>query len=264
MTIENKIKFLWDCSRSLVADKQTHKLLKSNYMNNCRNISKTTLQIPREKFAVSQMCPFCSSFWSESEFSLKLNSQQVANNSKTRKLIDMLDKSKDVNFKGNLSRKQINRAKWLKKRLTNSIEINCYQCKRKSLVKMEKPENKIKETTEINTQFQNTDNLKDQIKKPKKKKIKCERSGLKIPHENKPIISTPLTKSETFQSKPLGKIVNQKSPHGQQTSKVIKNNKVVSKTQKQNSVLQLATLLKNQSSSSAKNLAQKRLEALLK
>lgn len=271
--------------------------------NMCRTFVKNAVQIPKEKFATTQMCSGCGCFWSESEFKMKLKSQHVRMKGKTKRLIEKLNKSKEPGQKSLLSGKQRIRAKWLQKRVTQRLEIMCDQCHHKSIIKMEKPKRRKQKKpadADADDGVMNVNQLEDEevvaiedetkVKVKKKKKNKNKSAGLKLPldvqvnkQENQ-IISKPKTPQKTTLA-PLS--ATQKTPkqeqHIKQSAKEKKqkkksttastpttaasshgSNKGVSKTKQQNSLLQLAALLKQNSSSDSKNATQKRLESLLK
>ncbi|XP_065369601.1 uncharacterized protein LOC135961890 [Calliphora vicina] len=251
MSIENKIELLWNSANTLQVDFQTHKMLKSYYINTCRKLARNNLQIPKEKFATSHMCPYCGCFWNDSTYGLKLISKQFNNNSKTKKLIEKLEQVKGSTGKV-LNKKQKNRAKWLMKKNSHNLAISCYQCKRKSLLKLENP--KLKTRQQLVQEKSQTEKETPAFESGKKllsHHQQKNKNGSNL--ENN--ISTPLpSKSKKEISKTKNKkVANNNAP-----------NKVVSKTQKQNSLLQLAALLQKQTKDDKKNSAQKRLESFLK
>ncbi|XP_005179021.1 uncharacterized protein LOC101893795 [Musca domestica] len=297
---ESKASLFWNCSTALKPETHVHKLLKSYYMNMCRKLVRNTIQIPKEKFASTQMCSHCGLFWSESEFRMKLKSQHVTVKGKTKRLIEKLQKSKEPDQKDLLTGKQRKRAKWLQKRATQHIEIKCDQCQHKSIVKLDKPKKKAKKVDDVADVQQEAIALDEngpKSKPKKKKKNKDKVAGLKIPldkQQEKPLQQQNTNKPKTPQKeKPptmtspcpaptaqtpkvaqqltqTNKTKKKKKPSNATTTPKASNNnsnkvqKVVSKTQQQNSLLQLAALLKNNSSNSGKNSTQNRLEALLK
>lgn len=257
----------------------------------CRKLVRNTIQIPKEKFASTQMCSHCGLFWSESEFRMKLKSQHVTVKGKTKRLIEKLQKSKEPDQKDLLTGKQRKRAKWLQKRATQHIEIKCDQCQHKSIVKLDKPKKKAKKVDDVADAQEEVIVIEGNGTKPKakkKKKNKDKVAGLKIPldkKQDKPLQQQNANKQKTPQKeKPptaqtpkvtqqltqTNKTKKKKKPSNATTTPKASNNnnnkvqKVVSKTQQQNSLLQLAALLKNNSSNSGKNSTQNRLEALLK
>ncbi|XP_013098836.1 uncharacterized protein LOC106081444 isoform X2 [Stomoxys calcitrans] len=262
------------------------------HRNMCRKFARNSVQIPKEKFASSQMCSYCGCFWNESEFQMRLKSKHVTMKAKTKRLIEQLNRSNKED--GQLSGKQRKRAKWLQKRATQYMEMKCEQCGHKSKIKMEKPKKKSKATAaESNSKANNSaaeqedviaieEDIKTKTTK-KKKKNKNKLAGLKLPLEGKQdkqqthkpnIIKTPpqnpmpLPIAKTQAPKTITpNLQSQKSKKKKKTSSNITPtiSKTVSKTQQQNSLLQLAALLKQSSSSSdGKSSTQKRLESLLK
>ncbi|XP_073847592.1 uncharacterized protein [Musca autumnalis] len=185
---ENRASLLWNCSTALKPETHTHKLLKSYYMNMCRRYVKNTIQIPKEKFATTQMCSHCGLFWSESEFRMKLKSQHVTVKGKTKRLIEKLGKSKEPGQKALLTGKQRKRAKWLQKRATQHIEIKCDQCQHKSIVKLDKPKNKRKPLANVEEATNQEEAVvienEQKPKTKKKKKNKDKLAGLKVPLDN--------------------------------------------------------------------------------
>ncbi|XP_075164947.1 uncharacterized protein LOC142237496 [Haematobia irritans] len=284
---ENKASLFWNCSMALQPEAHTHKLLKSYYMNMCRKYIRNAVQIPKEKFAATRMCSHCGSFWSESDFKLKLKSQHITMKGKTKRLIEKLNTTKEPGQRGSLSGKQRKRAKWLQKRATQYMEIKCDLCQHISKIKMEKPKNKPKKVVdaedadvlmvEQEESLRAENDTKSKVKKKKKNKNKL--AGLKLPLEmqqdkkpenaktpQKPqqtsssVVATP--KTPTLKTQPSKS--KKKNISGNTTNPSNNANKVVSKTQQQNSLLQLAALLKKNSTSNEKTSAQKRLESLLK
>ncbi|XP_037827766.1 uncharacterized protein LOC119615850 [Lucilia sericata] len=255
MSIENKLELLWNGANTLQNDLQIHKMLKSYYINTCRKIAKNHVQIPKEKFATSQMCPHCGCFWNDSEYSLKLIPKQLKNSTKAKKLIDKLEQVQGTTGQV-LKKKQKNRAKWLKKKITNHLAINCYQCKRKSLLKMEVPKYKTrKELVSEKVQIEKEAPVLNSGKKSEKQHQQISNKGC-----NSPSTLQSKSKKEKIgnKSQNITKSKNKKQANSDTT------NKVISKTQKQNSLLQLAALLQKQSKDDSKNSAQKRLQSFLK
>ncbi|KAM7342236.1 uncharacterized protein ACRADG_009712 [Cochliomyia hominivorax] len=228
MSIENKLKLLWNNANILNSNYQTQRLLKSYYINMCRRLTKD-IQIAKEKFVPSQMCPYCGCFWNDVQFGLKLVTKRLQNSSKNKKLIDGL-KQNDYGTEKRLTKRQKNRAKWLQKKVSNHLEIKCFQCKHKSLLKME--------------------NQKQQDFINEKTECKAETPKLSLKKAN----NLKNLKKEG---------IDNKSTKGSKKN-IGLSSKKMSKTQKQNSLLQLASLLKKQSNNSRLNCVQNRLQSFLK
>uniref|UniRef100_A0A1A9VL16 Uncharacterized protein n=1 Tax=Glossina austeni TaxID=7395 RepID=A0A1A9VL16_GLOAU len=305
MSVENTVKLLWNCAAALEPKTHAHKLLKSYYINNCRSIANTKLQMPKEKFGTSQMCSHCGCFWHESEFKLKPQSQQVPVRTKALKLIAKLEETNQEHSQNVLRGKQRRRAKWLKKRITNYMKVKCELCHHTTLIKMEKPQTKKRLNKNANLPMEEEETVSDvHLKSIKKKKNKANKNaGLNIPKQHceqekqqsvkaqtvliksKPSVAATKQINETkFVSKqptvkpksnntritqsPATKANSNKKHKSKQSSKISTPPVAVqSKTQRKNSLLQLAALLKQQTTSDGTETAkstQKRLEALLK
>uniref|UniRef100_A0A1B0AXF9 Uncharacterized protein n=1 Tax=Glossina palpalis gambiensis TaxID=67801 RepID=A0A1B0AXF9_9MUSC len=307
MSVENTVKLLWDCAAALEPKTHAHKLLKSYYINNCRTIANTKLQMPKEKFGTSQMCSHCGCFWHESEFKLKPHSQQVPVTAKALKLIAKLEETNQEHYKNVLTGKQRRRAKWLKKRITNYMKVKCELCQHKTLIKMEKPQKKKRLNKNANLPIEEEETVSDvHLKSIKKKKNKANKNaGLNKPKQHfdqekhlpvktptalipsKPSVEATkqinktkfVSKQPTVKSKsnnaritqsqsPATKVNSSKKHKSKQSSKISTPPVAVqSKTQRKNSLLQLAALLKQQTTSNRTETAkstQQRLEALLK
>lgn len=197
------------------------------------------------------MCPYCGSFWNNSDYGLKLIPKQFKIRSKTKKLVENLEKSKGFSYKI-LNKKQRNRAKWLKKKVSNHLAINCFQCKHRSLLKIDN--SKLKSPRQLTGVKETSDLRKASVKNSLQKS----KSGSNAKKNEKGEIITPV-------SSKLRNIQERKS-HKKPKTKNNGNlsNKVVSKTQKQNSLLHLAALLQKQSKDSSNNTAEKRLLSFLK
>ncbi|KAL9917574.1 uncharacterized protein ACN427_000304 isoform 1-T5 [Glossina fuscipes fuscipes] len=307
MSVENTVKLLWDCAAALEPKTHAHKLLKSDYINNCRTIANTKLQMPKEKFGTSQMCSHCGCFWHESEFKLKPHSQQVPVRAKALKLIAKLEETNQEHYKNVLTGKQRRRAKWLKKRITNYMKVKCELCQHKTLIKMEKPQKKKRLNKNANLPIEEEETVSNvHLKSIKKKKNKANKNtGLNKPKQHfdqekhlpvktptvlipsKPSVEATkqinktkfVSKQPTVKSKsnnaritqsqsPATKVNSSKKHKSKQSSKISTPPVAVqSKTQRKNSLLQLAALLKQQTTSNRTETAkstQQRLEALLK
>lgn len=275
------------------------------YSNNCRSIASTKLQMPKEKFGTSQMCSHCGCFWHESEFKLKPHSQQVPVRSKALKLIAKLEETNQEHSQNVLRGKQRRRAKWLKKRITNYMKVKCELCHHTTLIKMEKPQKKKRLNTNANLPMEEEETVSDvHLKSIKKKKNKANKNaGLNIPKQHfeqekhqpaktqtvfirsKPSVAAtkqinetkfvskqptvkPKSNSTRITQSPATKANSNKKHKSKQSSKISTPPVAVqSKTQRKNSLLQLAALLKQQTTSDRTETTkstQKRLEALLK
>ncbi|XP_036331865.1 uncharacterized protein LOC118743358 [Rhagoletis pomonella] len=187
MDKENLVKHYWDCASALEPETHTHKLLKSYYMTICRKLAKSSISMPKEKFSRNMMCRHCSSKWNESDFQMKLKPQQIAHSTKARKQIEKLyDAKKSTENRRALTRKQRKRAKWLSKRVLNSVEIQCELCKHKTKLPMQKPsrkerDSKMTEVTELDEILVPETVTPAPVKnKKKKKKNKDKTAGLKL------------------------------------------------------------------------------------
>ncbi|XP_011192721.2 uncharacterized protein LOC105218685 [Zeugodacus cucurbitae] len=308
MSAESLVKHYWDCARVLEPEGHTRKLLKSYFMTKCRKLAKSTIWMPKEKFSTHTMCPRCSSKWNETNYKMFLKPQQIAYSTKARKQIEKLQEAKtSIENRRALTRKQRKRAKWLQKRVLNSVVIQCELCAHKTKIEMQKP-NK----TESNNETTDTTELEDIVPtetvaptpvnlKKKKKKNKDKTAGLKLDKsknlatknnevQNKTSVNKQVVPAATIKLQPSNKVVAKVNPTNKVAAKPTKptailsqplkakkqkqqkakpaNNttpKVQSKTQQQNSLLQLAALLKSQTAAkTGANATQKRLESLLK
>lgn len=205
------------------------------------------------------MCPHCGTFWNEGEFSLKLLPKQFKNSSKTKKLLERFKNSNNATDK-KLTKSQRNRAKWLKKKISNHMAIKCYQCKHKSLLNIEKP--KVKAPKHLTDENKSTElevtklNLENSTKKAKIRKNKSNSNQVQ---NNTKTITKPAKPEQVKTEEKSGK----KSKNKKKIN-VATPNKVISKTQKQNSLLQLAALLQKQSKNESNNSNHNRLQSFLK
>ncbi|XP_055852479.1 translation initiation factor IF-2 [Episyrphus balteatus] len=242
---EQIVKLLWNQANVLQQKNHTVQLLRSFYLTTCKKIAKHDVRLPAEKFAPSVMCPKCSSIWSESKFSLSLKPLRI-HSKKAEKLVDKLNKDQK-----SLSKKQKKRAKWLKKKICNTVEIKCEFCQTKTKQTLIRTKVKLKiEEKEPKIEIP--------IKKKKKKKSKDKSAGLKldrlIPQTKKP---------NPFATKTENKPKKQKTAQPKTQQSKAKIEKTISKTQKQNSLLQLAKMLKSQGPTSGSN-SNNQLEKLLR
>lgn len=300
MTAENKVKYYWDCARVLEPDGHTKKVLKSYFMTNCRKLAKSSICMPKEKFSQNTMCPRCCSKWSETNYKMFLNPQQITYSTKAKKQIQKLQEAKtSIEKRRALTRKQRKRAKWLQKRVMSSVIIECELCQHRTKIELNKPGKKETDSENIDTVDLDESVPPESITttpintKKKKKKTKDRTAGLKLDknknlteNNNKIQTKTGINKQEvpaaTIKPQPSNKVVAKVIPSNKaagkpnsslsqslkakkQKQKKSKPTKIQSKTQQQNSLLKLAALLKSQTvTKSAANASQKRLESLLK
>ncbi|CAD7014487.1 unnamed protein product [Ceratitis capitata] len=288
MRSESLIKHYWDCAGTLDSEHHTHKLLKSYYMTICRKLAKTSVWMPKEKFSRNTMCRRCSSKWNETNFRMKLNPQEITYSAKAKRQIEKLYNAKSgIENRRALTRKQRKRAKWLKKRVMNSVEIQCELCQHKTRIEMHKPNKREPESGTMKCNADEND-LPELITstpvtaktKKKKNKSKDKTAGLKIEKvqmvtsknvtanivDNKNRInnikkqehSVPIANTQQPHKKSIIKADVKTTTNLSQPLKAKKQKKkaktfptaaapkIQSKTQQQNSILQLAALLKAQ------------------
>ncbi|XP_067630390.1 uncharacterized protein [Eurosta solidaginis] len=311
MDKENVIKHYWECASALEPATHTHKLLKSYYMTICRKLANSGIQMPQEKFSHSTMCARCCSKWNETDYRMRLKPQEIAKSTKAKKQIAKLNEPRSgIEQCRVLTRKQRKRAKWLQKRVGNSMEMQCEFCQHKTTIEMNKPSRKERElrkskVTDLDEQKQTTckavPSTAVKIKNKKKKKNKDKSAGIKVEkgqavvlHKIKPKVEPSqnetkydgdrTTKIEALKQKrqkvaSQGVILNVQKPvvpnkSAQNLIQPLKAKKkkkktptpnALSKTKQQNSLLQLAALLKAQTTNkSCAKGTQNRLELLLK
>ena len=182
------------------------------------------------------MCSHCGYFWYEGKFKTKSIPKRKLNNVRAKKLVEKLEKGNSTDNGPPLNKTQRKRAKWLKKCLSNRLEVTCENCKRKSIIEMEIPKNKsVNKKQEI---------VKTDSKHILNSNVKNDKKSLKNTIEKNLVPQKP--KIDTSQRKKIsGKELKKVQPEGKKNKK--KNTaatKVISKTQSQNSLLQLAALLK--------------------
>ncbi|TMW43596.1 hypothetical protein DOY81_011327, partial [Sarcophaga bullata] len=234
MSIENKISLLWNCALALKSDQQTHKILKSYYVNTCRSLSRNSLLLPKEKLATSQMCSHCGYFWYEGKFRTKSIPKRTFNNS-AKRLIEKLEKNNSTENGTPLNKSQRKRAKWLKKCLSKRLEITCENCNRKSTIEMEIPKNK---SVNNKQQFVKTD-WKTSLNSNNKSDKKSQKNSI-----GQNLVSQKLKTDTSQQKTTSSKELKVQSEGKKNKKKNITATKVISKTQSQNNLLQLAALLK--------------------
>lgn len=239
-TGEQTLKLQWNQANAITQNSHTTQLLRSFYITNCKKIAKYDIKLPALQFAPSVMCPKCSSIWSESTFSMVSKPLQIRSR-KAEKLVEKLN-----SHQKDLTRKQKKRAKWLKKKIYNNVVIKCEFCKNKTvqLLQRSKPKLKVEEKTS---------DIEVAVKK-KKKKSKDKSAGLKL---DKVIVQ------QTQPKKPLNQPNSKKANKPKVQVSKAKIEKSISKTQKQNSLLALAKMLKSQGSTSGTK-SNNQLEKLLR
>ncbi|XP_055904352.1 ribosomal L1 domain-containing protein CG13096 [Eupeodes corollae] len=227
---EKKVKLLWNQANILPQENHTIQLLRSFYLTTCKKLGSYDAKLPALTFVPSVMCPKCSSIWSESKFSLSLKPLRI-HSQKAEKLVEKLKTDQK-----SLSRKQKKRAKWLKKKICNNVEITCEFCKLKTKQALIKTKEKIK-----------TEEKEPEIEIPtkKKKKKKDKSAGLKLDKVIKPPV-TLQPQSQPHPKKPNPNPPAKKNNKSKAQPAKAKIEKTISKTQKQNSLLQLAKMLKSQ------------------
>nr|XP_014098944.2 uncharacterized protein LOC106623845 [Bactrocera oleae] len=234
-----------------------------------------------------------------------LKPQQIAYSTKAKKQIEKLHEAKtSIEKRRALTRKQRKRAKWLQKRVLSSVVIECELCKHKTSIEMQKPSKTGRDSENTETADLEETATPESITptpvdaKKKKKKNKDKTAGLKLDKSknltktnNKIQAKTSVIKQNvpaaTIKPLPSNKVVTKVNPSNKVTTKSTTNlsqplktkkrkqkkakttniatKLLQSKTQQQNSLLQLAALLKSQTATkSAANATQKRLESLLK
>ncbi|EDW09164.2 uncharacterized protein Dmoj_GI19200 [Drosophila mojavensis] len=237
---EKTVNHLWNCAKELGVETHTERLLKSYYINTSRKLARHNVQLPEENIGPARMCARCGSQWSDGQYKLHLQPQRLASNAKRRRLIAQLEVVKAKQQRGGLSTGARKRAKWLKKCMASKMAVQCELCQHKTMLPLEKPKKRDKAktmqpaaaaaetstTTVRNKQHKNKDINSQSNKQKNKKKKKQQQQQTKT-------TPTPVQK-------------------------------VQSKTQKQNALLQLAAQLKTHASQNASRTQQSRLQAFLK
>ena len=154
---------------------------------------------------------------------------------RAKKLVEKLEKGNGNDNGPPLNKSQRNRAKWLKKCLSNRLEVTCENCRRKSIIEMEIPKNKSVNNKQKIVKTDSQPSLNSNIKSDKKS-LKNTVGQCLVPQ--KPKIDTPQ------QNTISNKAVKIQSEGKKNKKKNTATTKVISKTQSQNKLLQLAALLK--------------------
>lgn len=193
------------------------------------------------------MCSYCGSFWNESEFELKSISKKLSLSSKEKRLIENYQKG-NGSVK-TLSRAEKNRAKWLIKKQFKSLVIKCHLCKHKSFVHLENERSKLK----THPREEVSDGIAQTISYEYIQHKSKQDDGNRVPYKQTHFVK----KTKPDKEKTL--ICKNKMKANRTFS-----NKVVSNTQKKNSLLQLAALLKREATVDTKRSSQNKLQYLLK
>lgn len=124
----------------------------------------------------------CGSLWNETDFDMKLKPQRLKSRTKYLKLVNKFDFCKAEGYVG-LSQKQKRRAKWLKKRLCNSLELKCKRCHHKMLIAVQRPSTRKAREQQLLGREKPAAPLVAEAPGPlkRKKKRKDKTAGLKIP-----------------------------------------------------------------------------------
>lgn len=235
------------------------------FRNTCRKIAQR-IETPKDKF--SNICIHCGLPWTDIDYELKLRHRQVSlHSAKTKKLLYKLEKSKETPGSGLLKHNEMKRAKWLQKRINNRMEILCKHCNKKTFIEMKKPKAKEQATS----LQQNKATLVEDVQrtKRKKKKSKNKTAGLKLAANDNNKVKSEMLISKVCSTNPFKTASDAPTLNRLQKKKKNATNKTAvtatpSKTQQNNSILQLASLLRQQSSNSSKNSTQSKLEAFFK
>ncbi|XP_017018541.1 uncharacterized protein [Drosophila kikkawai] len=270
--------FLWNCAARLTAQSHTERLLKSYYITTCQKLARHNVQLPEDSFGSARMCARCGNQWADGRYQLHLQPQRLKPSAKNRRLVAQLDTMKAKQIKGEMSSGARKRAKWLKKRMTSQVAVDCDVCQHKTMLPLEKGHKraklKAKEETMATTQptaaAASTVQNKKKTKKSKNTQVQNKdiNAGLKIPQQQQ---KTPQQQPPKRPSQPAGGGASQ-TPS--QTSKKKKMKaakpsaptvqKAQSKTKKQNALLQLAAQLKSHAFKDASKSQENRLQAFLK
>ncbi|XP_023177795.2 uncharacterized protein LOC111604119 [Drosophila hydei] len=254
---ERRVNHLWNCAKELSAETHAERLLKSYYINTSRKVARHNIQLPEESIGPARMCVRCGSQWSDGQYKLHLQPQRLASNAKRRRLIAQLEAVKAKQQRGVLSTGARKRAKWLKKCMASNVAVQCDLCEHKTMLPLEKPKKRAKaktmQATTTTTTVKNKQHTNKDINAGPKLKMPIQQNQTKAP-------KTATTSTTTSQSN------KQKKKKKQQQTKATPTpvQKVQSKTQKQNALLQLAAQLKTHASQNASKTQQNRLQAFLK
>ncbi|XP_053963561.1 uncharacterized protein LOC128866682 [Anastrepha ludens] len=222
-----------------------------------------------------------------------------------KQLEKLYEANKSTESRRTITKKQRKRAKWLRKRVLSNVEMQCELCQHKTLLTLHKPSRGERESRTLETAELEESTIVETVPAPtpvktKKNKSKDKTAGLKLDnvqtHAAKKVTPNKDANQRRSNQKTAAVIVKpqannksvsktaaapkQQAKHAANLTQPLKSKKkkqhtkvvaapvaqnVKSKTQKQNSLLQLAALLKAQTTSKAgANVAQKKLESLLK
>lgn len=268
------------------------------FRTKCKLLANESGKISQDQFSNNHMCSKCGSFWGESNFKLKVKRQRLRTRPRYLKLVEKFDSSRTKGTASGLTQKQKKRAKWLKKRMFNAMDIICGQCDHKSSVRMTKPFLSRKAQKMMFAKEEEQEKVEEECEAEvenvgkRKRKSKVKNAGLKIPvakdqnklqdnkredcadsQEKKAKINTTAKKAVIANTYPKKLQANSTQP--KTISNSDKNRKkppqsqqkvIISKTQQKNSILQLAALLKkkNESTGYKMGVDQDRLQRLLK
>ncbi|XP_064544159.1 uncharacterized protein LOC135432398 [Drosophila montana] len=285
MEEQNRVNLLWNCAKELSTQTHAERLLKSYYINISRKLARHNVQLPEDSVGPARMCARCGNQWCDGNYELHLRPQRLANNAKRRRLIAQLDAVKAKQQRGMLSTGARKRANWLKKRMASHVAVDCGFCGHKTMLPLEKPKKRAKsETVETmatasattTTTTTTTVAAPAMGKRKKKQRNKDVNAGLKIPMPTAqaqqkqkapkaPTTTTAAKKATTATTTTTtGQSNKQKKSKAAPTPAASNPQKMQSKTQKQNALLQLAAQLKTHASQNANKTQQNRLQALLK
>ncbi|XP_032585479.1 uncharacterized protein LOC6579333 [Drosophila mojavensis] len=264
---EKTVNHLWNCAKELGVETHTERLLKSYYINTSRKLARHNVQLPEENIGPARMCARCGSQWSDGQYKLHLQPQRLASNAKRRRLIAQLEVVKAKQQRGGLSTGARKRAKWLKKCMASKMAVQCELCQHKTMLPLEKPKKRDKaKTMQPAAAAAETSTTTVRNKQHKNKDINAR---LKMPIQQKQTTATVAkqsTTTTTANSQSNKQKNKKKKKQQQQQTKTTPTpvQKVQSKTQKQNALLQLAAQLKTHASQNASRTQQSRLQAFLK
>ncbi|KRF80038.1 uncharacterized protein [Drosophila virilis] len=285
MEEQNRVNLLWNCAKELSTDTHAERLLKSYYINISRKLARHNVQLPEDSVGPARMCARCGNQWCDGNYELHLRPQRLLDNAKRRRQIAQLDAVKAKQQRGMLSTGARKRANWLKKRMASHVAVHCGFCGHKTMLPLEKPKKRAKsEQVETMATAAATTTITAAApatgKRKKKRTNKDVSAGLKIPMltaqvqqkqkapkapetttaAKKAAATTTATTTTTMGQSNKQKKKSKAAP----TPAASKPQKMQSKTQKQNALLQLAAQLKTHASQNANKTQQNRLQALLK
>ncbi|XP_030557287.1 uncharacterized protein LOC115760193 [Drosophila novamexicana] len=285
MEEQNRVNLLWSCAKELSTQTHAERLLKSYYINVSRKLARHNVQLPEDSVGPARMCARCGNQWCDGNYELHLRPQRLLDNAKRRRLIAQLDAVKAKQQRGMLSTGARKRANWLKKRMASHVAVDCGFCGHKTMLPLEKPKKRAKServetmaTAAASATTTTTAAAPATGKRKKKHTNKDVSAGLKIPmptaqvqqKQKAPRAPTTTTAAKkatttTTTTTTTGQSNKQKKKSKAAPTPAVSNpQKMQSKTQKQNALLQLAAQLKTHASQNANKTQQNRLQALLK